>query len=266
MSISPLEYADIPLLKELQPPDWSDMTPHLVRYTQHPYYHPIKVVIDKQIAGIGTTVLHKDSAWLAHIIVHPQHRNKGLGKAITNALIDSIDEAHNKSIYLIATDLGYAVYSKLGFEVEEIYTHRERNQGAISTTISNAIIPYQEKYKRQILALDRMVSGEEREDRLNEGLEGGYVLLENKKVEGAYFPQMGDGLIIAENDSAGIELMKLRMQTKANAILPNSNLAGKNFLEQNEFREIRTSRRMVLGRRREWQPQRLYNRISGQVG
>ncbi|MEZ4822611.1 MAG: GNAT family N-acetyltransferase [Ignavibacteria bacterium] len=123
MKIQPLRHSDIGQLKELQPPDWNDIAPHFKYYIDSPYSNPVKIVSENKITGIGTTIKNKDSAWLAHIIVHPEYRNKGLGKKITDALVKSIDRRKYKTIYLIATKLGYPVYLKSRFELEGEYAH-----------------------------------------------------------------------------------------------------------------------------------------------
>jgi len=41
-------------------------------------------------------------------------------------------------------------------------------------------------------------------------LEKSYVYQKNGNLMGFYLPELGDGLIIADNEEAGIELMRLR--------------------------------------------------------
>ena len=222
--------------------------------------------MEDRIAGIGTAIRHYDTAWLAHIIVHPDYRSRGIGKAITQTLIESIDRRQYKTIYLIATDLGFPLYQKLEFKEETGYVHLTRKSINVPAPVCSSIIPFEKKYHNEVLALDKYVSGEDRQERLKDQLDTALLSLWEKKLAGVYFPQLGNGLIIANNPSAGIELMKLRIEERDFAILPVENKPGIEFLLKNDFKQVRISKRMFLGKRRKWYPASIYNRISGQFG
>ncbi|MCB0726794.1 MAG: GNAT family N-acetyltransferase [Ignavibacteriae bacterium] len=266
MKIQPLRHSDIGQLKELQPPDWNDITPHFKYYIDSPYSNPVKIVSENKITGIGTTIKNKDSAWLAHIIVHPEYRNKGLGKKITDALVKSIDRRKYKTIYLIATKLGYPVYLKSGFELEGEYAHFNIEPGKYKSNISPNIIPFKEIHRTQILKLDQFVTGEFREIRLSKHILNSFVFFQNGKVSGVYFPTLADGMIIADSDVAGIELIKLRMMEKENAIFPKENKTAFDFYRKADFKLIQYSKRMILGKKRIRHPRNMFNRISGGLG
>ncbi|MEO6719914.1 MAG: GNAT family N-acetyltransferase [Ferruginibacter sp.] len=266
MNIQPIQEADLELIKQLQPLEWDDITiPHKL-YLRSQFCSPIKVTINDRIAGIGTAIRHLDTVWLAHIIVHPDFRSKGIGKTITQTLVDSIDRRQFKTIYLIATDLGFPVYQKVGFKEEADYAHLTRKNGTFPVPVLPSIVTYKKKYQKEIIELDKRISGEDRRERLRDQLETSMLYISGNKVEGAYFPQLGNGLIIAENPAAGIELMKLRIEERDFAILPAENKPGINFLLENNFNQVRISKRMFLGKRRKWHPAFIYNRISGQFG
>ena len=266
MIISSLQNSDIELTGELQPPDWTDMKPHLKYYVNSSQCFPIKISIKGEIVGIGTTVKHSNTAWLAHIIVHPDFRNKGIGKKITDALVKSIDKRRYKTIYLVATELGAPVYKKSGFEIETEYVLLENENGNFQSKICEFIFPFEDKYRNEIFELDKYVTGENREIRLNEVINGSSVLLANGKVSGTYFPDLGNGLIIAKDPAAGIELTKLRLQKNDHSIIPEGNKQAIEFLIQNNFKQKEKKKRMILGKKREWHPENLYNWVSGQIG
>jgi len=266
MHIEPFQQEDLELVKQLQPPDWDDIiVPHKL-YLSSPSCNPLKILIDSKIAGIGTSIKHQDTAWLAHIIVHPEHRGKGIGKAITQALVDSIDRQQFETIYLIATDLGLPVYQKIGFEQEADYIHLVRKTGAQPLTVPSSITAYDKKYLDDIIRLDKFVSGEKRQERFMDQIETARLYVLKGRVEGVYFPLLGNGLIISRNSIAGIQLMKLRLEERDFAILPAENKTAVKFLLHNDFKEVRISKRMFLGNKRKWRPSSLYNRISGQFG
>jgi N-acetylglutamate synthase-like GNAT family acetyltransferase len=266
MNIQALEHSDINLIKELQPEGWPDIIPLISFYANSSFCFPIKVSINGKIVGIGTSILHHDVAWLAHIIVHPDNRNQGIGKLITQHLVDSSKAKGCDTIYLIATELGEPVYKALGFETETEYLFFKDIKAHESWKESENIFSFTEDHKTQIANLDRQVSGENRFFQLEQHLTDGYVYVENNMVEGFYLPTFGEGLIIANNPSAGLELLKLRLRKKNNAVFPIDNVIAAAFMRDNNFKELKTAKRMKLGANRIWQAANIYNRIGGNLG
>jgi N-acetylglutamate synthase-like GNAT family acetyltransferase len=266
MQFEPLVYSDFPYLKEFEPPNWGDLVPRFKYHIDSTFCNPLKLTISGKMVAIGTVIFHKDSAWLASIIVHPDHRNNGYGRKITQKLIDHIDSKKFSTTYLDATDLGYPVYIKLGFEQEATYAHLKSEENVTGLKLSGSVISYNEKYLQQILQLDKNISCECRQDTITENLATARVYINDDRVEGFYLPSLGNGLIIAKNDVAGIELVKYRLENNYFAILPSENETTINFLKQNGLVQFRISRRMFIGKEREWQKNRIYNRISGQLG
>lgn len=264
MDIKPLEQSDVPLVFELQPPGWEIMSV-IDFYTKADFCFPIKVTLDDKIIGIGTTILHKDVAWLAHIIVHDQFRNKGAGRLITQTLIDRADAERCETIYLLATEMGEPVYTKLGFEAETEYVSFKGEKIAGEAGDDN-IASYKSEYADQISKLDRQISGEERWFHLEPHLSDGFVYLHDHNVTGYYLPAFGDGLIVAIDPAAGEALMKLRMTTKDFTVFPAENVLATAFMAKYNFNFFRTQKRMRLGKQRDWQPANIYNRIGGNLG
>jgi N-acetylglutamate synthase-like GNAT family acetyltransferase len=258
--------SDLEQLHDLQPADWGDLVPRFRYFIDSPFCKPIKITERDQVIAIGTSMFHKDTVWLACIVVHPDHRKKGLGNTITRNLIDDIDRKLYPTIYLDATDFGYPVYKKLGFEVETEYAHYIRNQKTDDHELSENLVPYEEKFRQQTQELDRQISGEDRSEILSDFITSAMLYVNNAKVEGFYIPGWGDGPIVATNGVAGTELMKLRIQTYNNAVFPVDNTISADFVTENNFAFRKTSKRMYLGSKRIWYPQNLYNRISGQLG
>ena len=266
MNIQTLEHNDINVLTELTPDGWQNIVPIFDFYTKSSFCFPIKVVHDNKIVGVGTTIIHNDVAWLAHIIVHPDRRNQGIGQLITQTLIDSIKTKSCDTIHLIATDLGAPVYEKLGFVTETEYLFFKDIKPHQSWRISKNIVPFADNFRKQIESLDYQVSLEHRMFQVEQHLENGFVYLEDNKVEGYYLPTFGEGLIVAYTTSAGVELIKFRLISKENAAFPIDNLIAAAFFHQHNFKEFKTAKRMRLGKKKNWQPTKIYNRIGGNLG
>jgi len=266
MNFSNFEIADFEQLENLQPPNWGALIPRFQEFMQSPKSHPIKLTMDEKLIGVGTTILHEDSAWLACIIIHEDHRNKGLGAMITKELIDKIDQQKHSTIFLDATEFGFPVYHKMGFQIEGFYTHLRLEGMKPSYYLNSNIFNFDPQWESQVLNLDLFCSNENRSFVLKKHLQKAKIYLVNQKVEGFYLPTLNDGLIIANNQDAGIALLKERMQDFNYAILPEENQAAIEILKAASFVEYRKSRRMYLSKKRQWQYQYIYNRISGQLG
>lgn len=266
MKIQHLEHSDIRYISELLPFGWENVIPIIDWYTNSNFCFPIKVCINKKIVGIGTTIIHNKTAWLANIIVHSDYRNQGIGKVITKTLVDTAHLKGCETIYLLATELGEPVYKKIGFDIETEYIIFSCELTNKIVNSPENIIAINNNFKKQILDLDKLVSGENRVLLIEQHLSDGFLYLHDNKVEGFYLPSLGNGLIIATTNTAGQELMKVRLKSKDFAAFPIDNLFGTDFMNQNKFKENRTEKRMRLGNKRNWQPQNIYNSIGGNLG
>lgn len=266
MKVEPLTHADLGYLKEFEPPGWGDLVPRFIYHIESPFCKPVKLTVSGKTVAIGTIIFHKDSAWLASIIVHPESRNMGYGTAITKYLVDAIDQGTYSTIYLDATEMGYPVYIKLGFILEMPYAHLKADLPVAERRISEAVIPYSHRYLQDLLALDRSVSAEDRTGTITGHLESAMIYVNGDSLEGFYLPALTNGLVIANNDVAGIELMNCRLQHFNYAVLPETNTTAIHYLQQQNLRQFRNSRRMYMGRKRAWHAGKIYNRISGQLG
>ena len=181
-------------------------------------------------------------------------------------MIENIDRTRYKSIYLDATEYGFPVYKKLGFEVEAEYIHLRRNQEISRFPLSECIVPFDKTYCEQLFNLDELVSGEKRSGVLNDFLANSSLYVLDSQVQGFYIPDWGEGPVIAANPTAGTELLKLRMQQFDTAVLPAANQEAIRFLEKNQYKVYKTSKRMFLGQKIAWQGSLVFNWISGQLG
>ena len=267
MKISLFEAEDLDLIQTIQQPDWSNLKTSFNYYLNHlDFCKPIKIILENKIVGIGTTIIHKNVAWLAQIVVHPDFRNRGIGSLITKTLIENLKNDSCKTILLIATEMGQRMYEKIGFEVVGEYSFLKNNNVDEDSQISKNIIKPDRNQFDEALVIDFKISGEDRSNQLSEYYSDSFIYIENKKIQGCVFPSFGDGLIIAENYNAGIELVKLRIKTNKTATLPIENINTLQFLRENNFIQFRTAKRMSIGAKLNWHPEKIFNRVSGQIG
>ncbi|SMC52183.1 GNAT family N-acetyltransferase [Pedobacter africanus] len=266
MQVLDLKYEELDLVSDLQPEGWNDIKPSFSFYLQSSFCFPIKVMIDDRIVGLGAAIIHNDVAWFGHIIVHADQRGKGIGKCITQSLIDIAKQHTCETVYLIATQLGAPVYERLGFIHDTEYLFFKDLNFDEKELISAHIIPYEQDFKTQISTIDKIASGENRMMHLEAALESGFVYMDNDKIEGFYLPALGEGLIVANNSSAGLELLKLHLSSNEKAAFPADNLFARDFLYGKGFKEYYTEKHMRLGNIRPIQLGNIYNRIGGNTG
>lgn len=266
MHFAPFTHLDISILDELRPPDWTDIKVPFQFYLSSDFCFPIKLTHEDKIIGVGCAIIHDDVAWLGHIIVHPEFRNQGHGTSITKELLKIATEKNTVTQFLIATEMGAPVYSKLGFVTETEYLFYKDIVLKDTFVPSDNRFPFQEKYFDQLCQLDKKLSSENRVVHLTENCNSGTLYLENDRVLGFYFPNFGEGIILAENPSAGIELLKLHLTNNDKVVFPIDNTFALQLMTQHSFAFFRKAKRMRLGIKRDWIPSSIYNRIGGNLG
>lgn len=265
-TFSELNVSDLPLLRELQPPDWNNIIPPFEYHISHSFCHTRKIMYGNHLAAVGTTVIHKDVAWLALIIVHPDYRGQGLGRTITVELIDIAHQHECESILLLATPMGFPVYEKLGFISESEYTFFRASKPYEAHPGVSHISSFDPVYTSQVLQLDKWAAGEDRSFRILEYINDSLLYVVNGMVEGFYLPRLGEGLIVALNDDAGLSLLNERLRTRSEGVVPDENVAVRDFYQRHDFHPFRKAVRMRLGQPIFPELQLIYSRVSGQIG
>jgi len=110
------------------------------------------------------------------------------------------------------------------------------------------------------------LSGEDRSTMLLNYMTEAAVFYEGDVLSGYYLPSLGEGLIFALNATAGTALLNLRASTKRNAVIPQMNKEALKFMEAAGLQPFRISTRMYIGRKVDWDPTAMYNRIGGMLG
>lgn len=266
MNITPIITSDTQKLINLTPEGWPSIVPQFEFYTNTDFCFPIKITINSEIIGVGTTIIHENTAWLAHIIVSPKHRNKGIGKIITKKLIEQAYQKNCETILLIATELGAYVYEKLDFNTDTTYLFYKISENTKKHIPSKFVIPYEKEMKEEILAIDKKTTGENRIKIIEPHLKNTLVYVNNKIIEGVFMPTFGEGFITAITPTAGIELLKLRLNTRQNVIVPADNITVTEYMNLNNHKVVYKAKKMRLGKEIPMSLSNIYARIGGYLG
>lgn len=266
MRLYPLTMNDLDGIAALQPERWGDVVTFFRYHIQAPFCFPMKLSVDGIIVGAGSYVRYGTTVWLALVMVHPGYRNRGIGAMVTRGLLEAVARLGYETVLLDATDLGYPVYKKLGFEVVSEYIHMEGMPVGELVSLP-ALIPFEQRYAAKSLQLDQQATGEQRTGLLQDALSGS-LLYRNKdqQPEGIYMPGFGRKAIIAATPEAGTALLAQRMLTESTFMFPDANLIALDQLNANGYTITQTSRRMILGKAIHWKPENIYNTTGGAFG
>lgn len=269
MQISPLEAKDLDLIPEINPPDWGDISQVFRRHLDQDYFYAIKVTDESQLIGVGELMILENSAWLGNIVVREAARGRGVGKMITEHLMQK-GISKGKNLFLLATPAGEIIYRKLGFQECGRYLFFKRPEGSFPapTRPDPNIRRFDPVFLSEILQMDLAAMGEDRSRVLIRFLYNAWVYTrDNRRVEGFYLPDLGEGLVIAQTAAAGMSLLQLREGAgKPVIVIPeeHAELAGR--LTEREWTVLRPAYMMRFGEMKAWKPGMVYSRVGGYLG
>lgn len=271
MKMRPFTQDDLSKIGHLQPGGWPDIAEPFIEYLERPFCHPFKISRDGETAGLGTAILFGASAWLGHIIVAREYRRRGLGGKIVEELCRFCGDNRRETVFLIATEEGLPVYRRAGFVEQTEYVFFERpgssqRPGSAGVGFSGDIRKAEPADYPFICDLDRRITGEDRRELLEPFLGGAFVVREKNKVSGFYLPDLREGPVAAEEEAPGLALLEFRASRSGRAVLPAENLRAAGFYRDRGYAEKQRAWRMVRGEPAPWQPEKIFNRIAGNVG
>lgn len=230
--------------------------------------------------GIGT--VNGPAGWVATIFVDPERRGRGLGRSLTQAVIDRLEAAGCRTLVLVATDEGRRLYERMGFEVDSRYHVLEvpgLDPGAPGTV---AVAPWDGHVRafeagdlESIAALDRAATGEDRRHALarfaapesakvairsDDGLDG-FV------VRAAW----GGGATIARTPGAALAILDARRRAAGpddvvRLGVLEENSVGLELLVKAGVTEAWSAPRMIRGAPLEWRPAWIWGQFNYGMG
>ena len=118
--------------------------------------------LDGRIVGTATTTAYGDAfGWIGMVIVHPEYRRRGIGRALLEECIASL--GHCAAARLDATPNGKQLYDGLGFVDEYLFGRYVAARPAIPPpTAGPAPVPMAEADLPEVVAFDRPAFGTDR--------------------------------------------------------------------------------------------------------
>ncbi len=263
--------SDIPKLAAIQPADWRDVRRVFRPFIRYPWFKTVKIEEQGALLAVGEAINHGKTAWIGNIMVAPSHRRQGLGTEVTRYLRDWLTGKGVGSQFLLATEMGKGLYGQLGFKEECRYLFFKKETsgqtGEYYPSISLKDLTLEDL--NEVIHLDQEVTGEHRPHLIRASWsEGkGWWSSRTGQLEAFYLPELGEGLVLARDREAGMDLLNYRIQQdRPFLVVPEQHQTLVRWAEQEGFVHFRTAYRMVYGMPIRWQPECIYSRIGGYLG
>jgi GNAT superfamily N-acetyltransferase len=266
--IQPFDTRLMEQLNRLLPPEWSSNAYDVFMHNEwQPWFHAFQIKMGDKLVSFGLIMHQGDVAWLGWILVDAKFRKQGYGMAMTRFLVEKSKALGAKTIVLTATELGFPIYEKLGFKTECNYRFFRRGGNPKQRSNHESIFKASKADLDSIFALDLKATGENRKDMLALHLPATWVQKDGEAVRGFYVETLGGGLVVAENEDVGLNLLKQRIRRNDTVVaIPDANHAAIAYLQEQGFAEGSPIPRMVLGEPLAWNPSMIFSRATGYTG
>ena len=256
--------------------EWGVRREFLAFATSQPKCVPMIAESDGVIVGTGVGTTSGSVGWIGTIFLAPAWRRQGLGRAITQSIIDRLESAGARTLVLVATADGRRLYEKMGFEVQTRYRILEAPGTSAPARDDGARVrPFQPDDLEAVIALDREGTGEDRAHVIRRlvtpetakvlpGLDGsidGFVIR----------APWGGGATVARSIDAALDIVAARRviagpDGRVRVGLLQENADGMARLETLGFAPSWSAPRMIRGEPMTWHPERIWGQFNHAIG
>ncbi len=274
-TIRPMIASDVaPAAEIMRRGEWGDRSAFLDWAIDAVPCHPLVAEDGDRILGTGIATAYGPVGWVGTIFVDPEERGQGLGRAITRAVVDDLEERGCRTLLLIASEHGRPLYEHEGFTVQTVH-RRFAAPGSADGEPDERVRAFSPEMLPAILALDREANGEDR-GAVIEGLATHettrVAVAPDGSVRGFLLrgPWGGGGLIAPDPDDA-VRLLDWRRRHagadgRVATGLPALNVAGRARLLAEGWAEEPGGTRMIRGEPLEWRPEAVWGQVNGALG
>ena len=265
--------ADVPAATEALAHDLGDRRSWLEFAASHPACTTLLADAGAAVVGTAVGTANGPAGWLATIWVAAPYRGQGLGRALTQAVMDRLGDAGCRTFVLVSTDVGRPLYERMGYEVQNWY--RILEAPGTADPIEASVRPFQPADLAAIEHLDAESTGEDRRHVLGlfaspqsalaatdpTGLVTGFVIR----------APWGGGATIGADATTAELLVRARRAAagpdrRVRVGLLSDNVGGLERLGRAGFRAIWSAPRMVAGAPLAWHPDRIYGQFNHAIG
>jgi GNAT superfamily N-acetyltransferase len=256
--------------------EWGVRREWLAFATSQPACIPLVAEVDGALVATGVGTASGTVGWIGTIFVEPAWRGRGLGRSVTQAIIDGLESAGCRTLALVATSEGRHLYERMGFEVQTQY----RILQAIGLPPAPPSAPatvraYAARDLDGLLELDRAGTGEDRAHAIRrlaapettrvaedpDGGIGGFVIR----------APWGGGATIARTPETALRILTARrraagLEGRVRVGLVDENEDGLASLTAAGLRLLWSAQRMIRGEPLTWHPEWIWGQFNHAMG
>ena len=249
--------------------------------------------VDGEMVGTCVGTVNGPVGWLGSLFVAPDRRGHGLGRALTQAVLDGLEAAGCRTVVLVATSDGRRLYEPMGFDVQTRYRILEAPGllekapdppglagGAPApapedrTGPAPAVRSFDPADLDPMATLDRLATGEDRRHLLQELAAPGTtrVAFARGAVTGFLVrPPWGGGATIAATADDAMAMIAARRQAagpagRVRVGVLEENTEGIARLTAEGFVHAWSAPRMARGAPMDWRPELIWGQFNHAVG
>lgn len=261
---------------------WSDRRTWFSFATSQPACVPLVAVEEGMIVGTGVGTANGSVGWIGTIYVVPELRGRGLGRALTQAVLDALESRGCRSYVLVATDVGRPLYERMGFEVQTHYRILEApgiEPPALEIREARGpwlVRPFEPADLEPMTALDRTATGEDRTHVLRRFAEpsSARTLIRNAAgvVHGFVVrAPWGGGATVATGIDGALAILDARRRAsgpggRVRVGLLEENAEGLEALGRLGLTPIWSAPRMIRGEPLRWRPEWIWGQFNHAIG
>jgi GNAT superfamily N-acetyltransferase len=260
--------------------EWGVRREFLAFATSQPACVPMVAEADGAIVGTGVGTLNGPVGWIGTIFLAPEWRGQGIGRAITQSIIDRLQAAGARTLVLVATADGRRLYSTMGFEVQTRYRILEApglgsGDPSVAATGDGGVRPFAPGDLDAMAALDRGGTGEDRRHILARFAtpDSARVLPGPAGTVDAFVVRApwGGGATVARTLEAAMAIVTERRlksgpEGRVRVGLLQDNAAGLARLAEAGFTPSWSAPRMVRGDPLAWHPDWIWGQFNHAIG
>jgi ribosomal protein S18 acetylase RimI-like enzyme len=266
--------------------DWGDRRAWFEFAISQPECQPVVAIADGEIVGTGVGTANGRVGWVGTIWVAPDRRGAGLGRTLTQAVIDRLESAGCESLLLVATVEGRRLYERMGFELQTTYRILEApglpadgdSPAAAGVAADDAVAievrPFGAGDLEAMATLDATATGEDRAHLLRRFANSvsTKVAAADGTVRGFVVrAPWGGGATIAVDEPSAMGILAARRRAsgpegRVRVGLVSENVAGLRVLEQAGLRPIWSAPRLIRGRPLAWRPEWIWGQFNHALG
>ena len=212
-------------------------------------------------AGTATTISYDEKvAWIGMLLVHPDFRSRGVGRALLERCLEYFERRGISCIKLDATPQGQPLYDRFGFKEEWRLTRWEtRCLPQVAPTEQKNVYPCTEHQASAVAELDRTAFGVRRQPLLRtllSGCERALLYKSSHGIAGYGIVRQGSrayylGPLVADNPSTAAGLVAALLRDSAGKSIywdiPDQNNEAVALAKHLGFNVQRHFRRLYLG-------------------